>query len=65
MRHLAKQYSININEITGTGNDGRVTKEDVMNFMEKPKAAPSAPQIVPPPLTGITAEDQVKKIVGI
>ncbi|TVU21166.1 hypothetical protein EJB05_30790, partial [Eragrostis curvula] len=32
VRHLAKQYGLNINEIQGTGNDGRVLKEDVLNY---------------------------------
>jgi 2-oxoisovalerate dehydrogenase E2 component (dihydrolipoyl transacylase) len=32
VRHLAKQYGFNINEIQGTGIDGRVLKEDVLNY---------------------------------
>lgn len=32
VRHLAKQYGLDINDICGTGKDGRVLKEDVLNY---------------------------------
>nr|XP_010938375.1 lipoamide acyltransferase component of branched-chain alpha-keto acid dehydrogenase complex, mitochondrial isoform X1 [Elaeis guineensis] len=32
VRHLAKQYGLNINDIQGTGIDGRVLKEDVLSY---------------------------------
>ncbi|KAG1371270.1 putative 60S ribosomal protein L18-2 [Cocos nucifera] len=32
VRHLAKQYGLNINDIQGTGMDGRVLKEDVLSY---------------------------------
>jgi len=33
VRHLAKKNALDINQITGTGKNGRVTKGDVLNFM--------------------------------
>jgi len=33
VRHMAKKHNLNINQITATGRGGRVTKEDVLNFM--------------------------------
>jgi 2-oxoisovalerate dehydrogenase E2 component (dihydrolipoyl transacylase) len=34
VRHLAKLHNIDINQIRGTGRDSRVTKEDVLKFIE-------------------------------
>ncbi|GAB4851306.1 hypothetical protein Ancab_030602 [Ancistrocladus abbreviatus] len=32
VRNLSKQYEININDVQGTGKDGRVLKEDVLRY---------------------------------
>ncbi|KAE8816037.1 Lipoamide acyltransferase component of branched-chain alpha-keto acid dehydrogenase complex [Hordeum vulgare] len=32
IRHLVKQYGLNIDDIQGTGRDGTVLKEDVLNY---------------------------------
>jgi len=34
VRKFAKDNSININLVKGTGNNGRVTKDDVLAFMK-------------------------------
>lgn len=33
VRNLAKQYGININDVPGTGKDGRVLREDVHKYL--------------------------------
>src|SRR5207245_6014880 len=48
-RHLAKEKGVDVRQLTGTGASGRITKEDVLGYLEqqRPKetAAPSpAPQ---------------------
>jgi len=44
---MAKLNGLNINDIPGTGKKGRVTKEDVINFMDG-KASPQG-QSTPTP----------------
>ncbi len=34
VRHIAKKNNLDINDIPGSGKDGRVTKEDVLNFLQ-------------------------------
>ncbi|KAK4159181.1 Lipoamide acyltransferase [Cladorrhinum sp. PSN259] len=40
VRHLAKELGVDITQITGTGKDGRVQKEDIYKFVEATKASP-------------------------
>lgn len=32
VRHLAEQYGINLNDVLGSGKDGRILKEDVLKY---------------------------------
>ena len=41
MRHIAKKHNIDINNIKGTGREGRVTKEDVQNYIKTGGSASS------------------------
>lgn len=53
-RKLAKEAGIDISRVLGTGPEGRVTREDVQQFLEKTKAAPEAappPKAAPPAAT--------------
>lgn len=47
VRGLLKEHGLAIEDITGTGKDGRVLKEDVYKYLERsserPSSAPSAP----------------------
>ncbi|MEM1099853.1 MAG: 2-oxo acid dehydrogenase subunit E2, partial [Planctomycetota bacterium] len=41
---LIDQHGLDAGAITGTGPNGRVLKEDVLNFIKQPPAQPAAPQ---------------------
>ncbi|MBO0798515.1 MAG: 2-oxo acid dehydrogenase subunit E2, partial [Blastocatellia bacterium] len=52
VRNIAREHHIDIEEVPGTGLGGRVTKEDILNFIERRKKAPaaaSAPSPAPAP----------------
>jgi len=45
VKRLVEQYQVDLRKISGTGIGGRVTKQDILDYIEreKPQAAPSAP----------------------
>ncbi|KAJ8061103.1 hypothetical protein OCU04_010177 [Sclerotinia nivalis] len=47
VRHLIKELDVNILDVTGTGKDGRVLKEDVHQFARQRDSAPSTTQELP------------------
>lgn len=65
VRFLAKQNNINLTDLTGTGKDGRVTKGDIIEFLEgktKPKSFEvSKPETVSKYVPG---ESKVVKLKG-
>ncbi len=42
VRKLAKEHGLDLTLITGTGQGGRITRKDVLAFIERPAAAPPA-----------------------
>ncbi len=50
VRKMAREHGIDLSRLTGTGRGGRVTKQDVLKFVEAPPAPPAAPMgVVPTP----------------
>ena len=44
VRKIAKENQVDLAQVPGTGSDGRITKTDILSYLEKgPAAAPAAP----------------------
>ncbi|MBZ5678649.1 MAG: 2-oxoglutarate dehydrogenase, E2 component, dihydrolipoamide succinyltransferase [Acidobacteriia bacterium] len=55
VRKIAREHGISLSQISGTGLGGRITKQDIMSFIERqsaaPAAAPSSTPSAPAPAT--------------
>jgi pyruvate dehydrogenase E2 component (dihydrolipoamide acetyltransferase) len=47
VRRIAKEHNVNIEAINGSGIGGRVTKQDILGYLESPPAAPAHPGTAP------------------
>jgi 2-oxoglutarate dehydrogenase E2 component (dihydrolipoamide succinyltransferase) len=51
VRRIAKEKSIDLAQVAGTGSNGRITKEDILQYLSQPNAAQlaqlAAPQVPP------------------
>jgi len=48
VRNIAREHGVSLEEVPGTGLGGRVTKDDILNFIEQRKGAPApAPSVAP------------------
>jgi 2-oxoisovalerate dehydrogenase E2 component (dihydrolipoyl transacylase) len=64
VRHLSNELGIDIGEVTGTGKDGRVLKEDLQKFASVRESQESSqPQLSP--RQGALTSDKVIPITGI
>ena len=56
VRKIAREHGVNLSQVSGTGLGGRITKQDIMAFIERPAQpapAPSAP--APQPAAAATS----------
>lgn len=68
VRHMIREFNIKIEDIEGTGKEGRVLKDDVQRHVEAAKQgtrAPSTPTTPAPTPLGQQAEDQVRPLTPI
>ena len=60
VRRLVEEHELDPSAIKGTGRDGRITKSDVMSFLDSGDAATSKPGAPSPPqATGLRHEERV------
>ncbi len=59
VRRIAAEHDIDIGDVEGTGHAGRVTKQDIMSFLETREQKPAAPAAAParPPVAAPVATD--------
>jgi 2-oxoglutarate dehydrogenase E2 component (dihydrolipoamide succinyltransferase) len=50
VRRIAKEKNVDLAQVAGTGSNGRITKDDILQYLSQPSAAQSAPkaQSAPP-----------------
>jgi pyruvate dehydrogenase E2 component (dihydrolipoamide acetyltransferase) len=62
VRKLAREHNVDLAKVNGTGTGGRVTKQDILDFVEQKTAAPvaaPAPRQAPAPASAIIPGDLV------
>src|SRR5215210_651566 len=61
---IAAEHGVNLQQVRGTGLNGRITKNDVLNFVESGKStAPQPAQHAPPVVTPIVGDQLIKHSV--
>ena len=50
VRKIAEEHSVDLASVAGSGHAGRVTKQDILSFIESGATAASTPEQTPPPL---------------
>jgi len=49
VRRLIKENNLDVSRIKGTGSEGRITRDDVLAYIEQMKSAPAAAKVQAPP----------------
>lgn len=71
VQHMIGENNLDVSGVKGTGKDGRLTKGDLINHMEKPAAAPAAKNDVKPAAansapqifrTGVSKQGDIKRV---
>lgn len=49
VRKIAREHDVDLSQVPGTGLGGRITKQDIMAFLERPESAPAPSPVVSAP----------------
>ncbi|ORY15553.1 branched-chain alpha-keto acid dehydrogenase E2 component [Clohesyomyces aquaticus] len=69
VRHMVKEFGLKIEDIEGTGKEGRVTKEDVQKFVKSskesqtPSATSTTPTLAPAPIQQV--DDHIRPLTPV
>src|SRR5574338_690169 len=58
VRKIAQKHGVDISQLEGTGLSGRVTKNDILSYIESAAAPPPRPAVYVEPATGPAAQPQ-------
>ena len=58
VRRLAREHSVDLTRINGSGMGGRITRDDVLNYVAQRSAPPPAPAAATPPQTDAAVAPQ-------
>src|SRR5689334_4491766 len=72
VRKLAREHNVNLSQVQGTGNGGRITKQDILDFVDRSKSPAAsastsrpAPTPQPAPVPGdLVPLSQMRKIIA-
>ncbi|MGA2962029.1 MAG: 2-oxoglutarate dehydrogenase, E2 component, dihydrolipoamide succinyltransferase [Candidatus Korobacteraceae bacterium] len=67
VRRLAQEHGVDLRHVTGTGSGGRITKEDILAFVERAKEAPAqplVPTVAAPPAPAATPANKFAGVPG-
>lgn len=46
---MAREHHVDLRQVPGSGRGGRITKKDLLSYIERQQKAPEAPKAAPPP----------------
>jgi pyruvate dehydrogenase E2 component (dihydrolipoamide acetyltransferase) len=62
VRKIAREHGVSLSQISGTGLGGRITKQDILSFIEnQPSAAAAPPATTPQPSASAAQSTQVSR----